>query len=196
MYGSKQHLNSSMIFPRRVSQAGENWIGNEGATSLASALGAGANTRGLDTLDLHSNEIGAEGAGELAAALTRSSGMGYAALRVLLLGNNAFGASGTAAVMDSALKNCPVLKELDLSSNRAGEDGAEKIVELLACSADNYSTVSSEKVVCKSSAGRMGRIRIDLRLNRIPAKACEKLEALVSGALHVSVESLDLRGNS
>ena len=76
--------------------------------------------RGLTSLDLISNEIGAEGAKAIAASLT--------GLTSLNLGNNNIGAEGTKAI--AAL--LPGLTSLDLRGNNIGTEGAAALLDALS----------------------------------------------------------------
>ena len=95
-------------------------INKDGAKPLAEGLKHCTN---LQTLDLHSNSIGADGARALAEGLKHCTN-----LQTLNLHNNSIGADGAKALAEG-LKHCTNLQTLDLHNNSIGADGAKALAE-------------------------------------------------------------------
>jgi hypothetical protein len=99
-------------------------IGDEGAASLANALGSGGAAR-LKLLDLWSNGIGPNGAAALAKALETNT-----ALQKLYLNENPIGPQG-ASSLARVLINNRALQSLWISRCNVGDAGADAIAGAL-----------------------------------------------------------------
>ena len=99
-------------------------IGDEGAIHLADALRS--NTV-LKILDLYRNHIGDEGARAIADALHSNS-----VLVKLVIGNQRIGNKGAPAFADALERDDdPALRELNLSKNRIGAEGAAALAHAM-----------------------------------------------------------------
>ncbi|WP_341747490.1 hypothetical protein [Candidatus Tisiphia endosymbiont of Dascillus cervinus] len=85
----------------------------------------------ISELDLSSNNLGDNGAKEVAGIIQNST-----KLKILKLSNNQIGSEGMGA-LSSAFDHNETVTDLDLSNNNLGDKGAEKVATLLA----NNSTI-------------------------------------------------------
>ena len=99
-----------------------NFIGDEGANSLAQALRVNTS---LSSLDLSCNSIGDEGANSLAQVLRVNT-----SLFSLRLQNNSVGPEGVNS-LSQALKVNTSLSSLDLNDNSIGDEGANSLAQAL-----------------------------------------------------------------
>ena len=108
---------------------GEAGWGDAGAGRLADALtaaGGGGGAR-LEEIDLYRNHIGDEGARAIADALHSNS-----VLVKLVIGNQRIGNKGALAFADALERDDdPALRELNLSKNRIGAEGAAALAHAM-----------------------------------------------------------------
>ena len=107
----------------KILRLDSNGIGPAGAASLSPALGKLVN---LETLDLKNNKIGPEGAGSMAAALGQ-----LVKLETLFLDDTDIGPEG-AASLSPFVGQLVNLKILNLKGNRIGPDGASDVADILS----------------------------------------------------------------
>lgn len=151
---------------------------------VAAGLGRALGTSGLVGLHLWGNDIGDDGAAELAAGLKLNS-----RLKLLDLGGNHIGDAGAAAI-GVALKNTKprdgdgataargamVLETLDLSGNQIGDAGAEALAAGLAANRGLRSLDLTNNKIGRAGAAALARAiegsgctlrNLEIRWNRV-----------------------------
>ncbi|KAK3282843.1 hypothetical protein CYMTET_9439 [Cymbomonas tetramitiformis] len=146
----------------------------------------------LNTLNLHGNKIGDEGAKALPAALTpNEEGVFNGSLNALHLGDNDIGPEGAKALAGALTPNAEggfntLLNTLNLRSNGIRDEGAKALTAALT---------PNEKGVFNTSLNKL-----DLTYNEIgPAGAKALAVALTpneQGVFNTSLSTLDLGGNT
>ena len=140
-------------------------MGDAGLKALCECLGHG-NVSSLSRLELGSNQFGPMGAEALAAAILRGA---MPKLEQLALSSNLLGNQGVAALA-LALRKLPVLKRLDLSACKFGDEDVAslldnlakddfKALEILVIVANNVTDVGCAKLVAAINGGRMPKLR-------------------------------------
>jgi Ran GTPase-activating protein (RanGAP) involved in mRNA processing and transport len=150
----------------------------------------------LQSLDLWSNSIGAEGAIVLADALKENTG-----LQSLNLGSNSIGAEGAKALAD-ALKVNTALQSLNLWSNSIGAEGTKALADALKVNTGlqslnlngNYIGDEGTKALADALKVNTGLQSLNLDSNSVGAEGAEAL----ADALKVknALQSLNLGSNS
>ncbi|WP_179958281.1 hypothetical protein [Chitinimonas arctica] len=140
---------------------GGNHVGDNGAQTLADALGHGY----LTSLDLSSNHIGDNGAQALAKVLAQNC-----CLTTLDLGFNKIGASGARA-LSVALAQNDCLTTLDLGWNQIGASGALVLVEEL---------IGASGALAMALAQNRCLTTLDLGHNQLGARGVQPLASVLA----------------
>ncbi|XP_067040240.1 NLR family CARD domain-containing protein 3-like isoform X2 [Acropora muricata] len=170
-----------------------NFIGVAGAISLARALRVNTS---LSSLDLSRNSVGDEGASSLAEALKVNTSVSS-----LNLGNNSIGDEG-ANSLAQALRVNSSLSSLNLSTNSISGEGANSLAQALRVntylsSLDLYSnSIGGEGAKSLAQALRVNSSlsSLDLKSNSIGAEGAKSLAQALR--VNSSLSSLDLKSNS
>ena len=187
-----QHLSGTTVF-YTFGKPVTNFIGDEGANSLAQALRVNTS---LSLLNLSFNFIGVAGAISLARALRVNT-----SLSSLDLSRNSIGDEGASSLAE-ALKVNTSVSSLNLGNNSIGDEGANSLAQALRVNASlsslNLSTnsISGEGANSLSQALRVNTYlsSLDLYSNSIGAEGANSLSQALRVNTHLS--SLDLYSNS
>ncbi|XP_067039167.1 NLR family CARD domain-containing protein 3-like [Acropora muricata] len=170
-----------------------NFIGAEGANSLAEALRVNTS---LSSLNLHSNSIGDEGAGSLAMALRVNT-----SLYSLDLSANSICAEG-ANSLAQALRVNASLSSLDLYRNSIGDEGANSLAQALRVNISLSSLDLSRSSIGVEGANSLAQAlrvntslsSLDLSRNFIGSQGASALAQALR--VNTSLSSLILKDNS